>query len=214
MATNSKATAQTLNTERATKAMQVAEAALVKTSETVLKGLGDSVALATAELVKLQTQTEDKRAELDALAGDYAAKLDTENYNLRIAVRDNRDSTLNTLLREAGLTAVNPKDLQNLKDELAGAVADNKDVVAKEVGKAVGIERAKAERELAEVQAEHKVTVAEYIANAKSDKTTIELLRTQLEQGREDLQKEREARVTIEEHRSNAAGITVNNGKG
>lgn len=222
MATNTKTqTAATLASARAAQAMTAAEQSLsktiataeqqlAKTVETATKGLNDAVATTVQELGTLSTKVEDKRAELDALTGEYAQKLDVEQYNLRIAVRDNRLGTLNTLLREEGLVAVKPAELDAMKQDLAAAQQDNAETIAKEVGKAQGMERAKAEREKAQLEADHKVELAEHTATAKSDATTIKLLTEQLEQARADLKAEREARVKVEEHRSQAAGVTVN----
>lgn len=207
-----KATAQTLNTERATKAMQTAEAQVLKATETAVKALNDCVASASADLIKLQTAAEDKRAELDALNGEYAEKLDTEQYNLRIAVRDNRQATLATLLREDGTVAVKPSVIETLERDLAVALQDNAEKIKAEVGKAQGIERAKAEREQADLISEHKVAIANYQAQSRSDAATIELLKGQIADLKDTLEKNRDAETQRMEAVSQSQ-VVVNNGK-
>ena len=202
-----KATAQTLNTERATKAMQTAEAQVLKATETAVKALNDCVASASADLIKLQTAAEDKRVELDALNGEYAEKLDTEQYNLRIAVRDNRQATLATLLREDGTVAVKLSVIETLERDLAVALQDNAEKIKAEVGKAQGIER-----EHADLISEHKVAIANYQAQSRSDAATIELLKGQIADLKDTLEKNRDAETQRMEAVSQSQ-VVVNNGK-
>lgn len=213
MAKQDAVTAQTIATERATKALGVAQTSLDKTVTGLVATLGKEVELATGNLNTLTEQVQDKQAQLASLEQEHARQADDAAYQLKIKVRDNEQQTLRELLRKNDLAEVKTSELANLTREVEALKADNSEDLQAAVNDAVERAEDKSARVLVDLKADHKVALAQHTAQAQSDATTIKLLTAQLEQARKDLDAEREARVAIEEHRSNASGVVVNTSK-
>lgn len=204
---------QNLITERATKALLVAAGSIEKAVATVITGLNTEVSSATASLATLSEQVEDKQGQLNALSKEHDLQVDELNYQLKIKARDNKQGTLKELLKEFNLAEIKSEDLSELQHKLSVAQRDNSETLQEAVNDAVERTEDKAARALESVVADNKIKLAQYTAQAVSDATTIKLLQTNLDQARKDLDAERVARITIEEHRSNASGVVVNTNK-
>ena len=215
---------KTLATERATKAINTAVDTLVKVStstqtalekvvETTVKQLTAEVDDASATLQHLTNEIEDKQAALASLEGEFANKLDEAQYKLRLDVRDNENQVLRDLLQKNDLTALATSKYAETVRELEQAKADNSEAIREAVNESVEKAEAEALAERKSLSSEYEVKVAQYTAQAKSDATTIQLLKAQLEQARADLASEREARIETEKYRSQASGVTVNTTK-
>lgn len=213
MAKQDAVTAQTLATERATKALATAQIGLEKTAATVVASLAKEVEAATATLNQLTENVQDKQAQLEAVEKQFAQQADEAAYQLRIKVRDNETSTLRELLRKNDLAEVKTADLADLTREVEALKRDNSEMITEAVNAAVEQAEAKAATILSAVRAENKVEIAQFAAKAQSDATTIKLLQEQLVQARDDLAAERKARVDVEQYRSQASGVTVNTTK-
>lgn len=206
-------TAQTIATDRAAKALNLAQVNLEKAVTSVVATLGKEVDTSTSALNALTEQVQDKQAQLEGLNKSYELQADDAAYNLRIKVRDNKEGTLKELLKEFGLADIKAGDLAQLQRNLDVAQRDNTEALQSAVNDAVERAEDVAERQLAAVKAENKVALAQHTAQAQSDATTIKLLTAQLEQSRKDLDAERAARIAIEESRSKASGVVVNTNK-
>lgn len=206
-------TTQNLIAERTTKALVTAASGVEKVVNTVVAGLNTEVNAAVQNLSNLSEQVQDKQSVLNSLTKEHEQKVDDLNYQLKIKVRDNKEATLKELLKEFGLAEIKKEALDDVYHNLNIAQQDNSEKLQEAVNDAVERAEAKAERTLDAVVADNKIKIAQFTAQATSDAKTIDLLQTNLDQSREDLKKEREARVTIEEHRSNASGVVVNTNK-
>ncbi|AGZ17555.1 hypothetical protein X824_gp268 [Escherichia phage 4MG] len=192
-------------TERATKAVATAASGLSKVVAD-LQSLADG-----SERISQEIQF--KQQELGQIEAQFDEKFAEEKSKLKIKVLENEDGVLNALLKARGLVAIEPGVVDGLRNELAVAKDSNEDAINTAVADAKQKVYAELNAVKANLEASHKVAIAELNANTKADKDRIAMLTEQLEAAREDLKAERETRLEIAKADANRQGVVVNTGK-
>ena len=103
--------------------------------------------------------------------------------------------------------------MDDLRNELASSQQDNVDAIANAVADAKRSAAIELNAVKSNLEATHKVAIAELNANTKADKDRIAMLTEQLEAARGDLKAERETRLEIAKADANRQGVVVNTGK-
>ena len=192
-------------TERATKAVATAASGLSKVVAD-LQSLADG-----SERISQEIQF--KQQELGQIEAQFDEKFAEEKSKLKIKVLENEDGVLNALLKARGLVAIEPGVVDGLRNELAVAKDSNEDAINTAVADAKQKVYSELNAVKANLEASHKVAIAELNANTKADKDRIAMLTEQLEAAREDLKAERETRLEIAKADANRQGVVVNTGK-
>ena len=190
--------------------------ALAQTGAQIQKMLVALPATIDAQLASIQ-ENENTLADQGNLIAANTRSIETQvreaGAEIRLQVKEDRDSVLSDLLGEFGLTAVKPVELSALKQRADEAEQALEKAEWTAVKGAVAQAQAKAESDLKDVKASHAVAIAQLNADAKSDETTIALLKGQIDQLQRTIDANREAEITKAEHASKAAGVVVNAGK-
>ena len=128
-------------------------------------------------------------------------------------VRENEDKVRNELVKKAGLVTTTQAELNELAEEAQAANVRANQTEFEAVKRAEQALHSKYNAEIAGLKADQKVELAELNAQAKSDATTIALLKGQIESLEATIKANREADVQKAEAASKAAGVVVNAGK-
>lgn len=190
--------------------------ALAQTGAQIQKMLVALPATIDAQLTSIQ-ENENTLADQGNLISANARSIETQvreaGAEIRLQVKEDRESVLTALLGEFGLTGVAPEKLTELNNRVAEAERALELAEWHAVKGAVAQAQAKADYELKDVKTSYAVAVAQLNADAKSDATTIALLKGQIEQLQRTIDANREAEITKAEHAAKAQGVVVNAGK-
>ena len=190
--------------------------ALAQTGAQIQKMLVALPATIDAQLTSIQ-ENENTLADQGNLISANARSIETQvreaGAEIRLQVKEDRESVLTDLLGEFGLTGVAPEKLTELNNRVAEAEQALERAEWHAVKGAVAQAQAKADYELKDVKTSYAVAVAQLNADAKSDATTIALLKGQIEQLQRTIDANREAEITKAEHAAKAQGVVVNAGK-
>ena len=190
--------------------------ALAQTGAQIQKMLVALPATIDAQLTSIQAN-ENTLADQGNLISANARSIETQvreaGAEIRLQVKEDRESVLTALLGEFGLTGVAPEKLTELNNRVAEAERALELAEWHAVKGAVAQAQAKADYELKDVKTSYAVAVAQLNADAKSDATTIALLKGQIEQLQRTIDANREAEITKAEHAAKAQGVVVNAGK-
>ena len=192
--------------DRSTKALTAAADGIVKAAAD-LQGIAS---LATG----LAQDIEFKQNELDNLDEQLVAKQREQAAELRLRVREDEDKVLAELLKSRGLVTKTPAEIKEVERQLAEALEDNQDAIDGAVqAKATELTVAAAAK-LASIEANHKVEIAQYKANAENSTTQIQFLTSQNTKLEAQIEADREARIEIAKAEAARQAVTVNtNGK-
>lgn len=192
--------------DRSTKALTTAADGIVKAAAD-LQGIAS---LATG----LAQDIEFKQNELDNLDDQLVAKQREQAAELRLRVREDEDKVLAELLKARGLVTKTPAEIKEVERQLAEALEDNQDAIDGAVqAKATELTVAAAAK-LAAIEANHKVEIAQYKANAENSTTQIQFLTSQNTKLESQIEADREARIEIAKAEAARQAVTVNtNGK-
>lgn len=189
--------------------------ALAQTGAQIQKMLVALPATIDAQLAEIQSN-ENTLADQGNLIAANTRSIETQvreaGAAIRLQVKEDRDSVLSDLLGEFGLTAVKPSDLSELKHRADEAEQALEKAEWTAIKGAVAQAQSKAESDLKDVKASHAVAIAQLNADAKSDATTIALLKDQIEQLQRTIDANREAETARTQALAQSS-ITVNNGK-
>ena len=190
--------------------------ALAQTGAQIQKMLVALPATIDAQLTSIQ-ENENTLADQGNLISANARSIETQvreaGAEIRLQVKEDRESVLTALLGEFGLTGVAPEKLTELNNRVAEAEQALERAEWHAVKGAVAQAQAKADYELKDAKTSYAVAVAQLNADAKSDATTIALLKGQIEQLQRTIDANREAEITKAEHAAKAQGVVVNAGK-
>jgi len=195
--------------EKSTRALAAGQAAIGK----VIIELESGVATLIAQQQSLAQDIEFKGRELAEVAANTEAAVRDAKIELDFRVRENEDQVRNDLVKKAGLVTVTQAALTELEEDAAVANVRANQAEFEAVKRAEQALHAKYGSEIANLKAEQKVELAELNAQAKSDATTIALLKGQIASLEETIKANREADVQKAEAASKAAGVVVNAGK-
>ena len=192
--------------DRSTKALTTAADGIVKAAAD-LQGIAS---LATG----LAQDIEFKQNELDNLDDQLVAKQREQAAELRLRVREDEDKVLAELLKARGLVTKTPAEIKEVERQLAEALEDNQDAIDGAVqAKATELTVAAAAK-LAAIEANHKVEIAQYKANAENSTTQIQFLTSQNTKLEAQIEADRDARIEIAKAEAARQAVTVNtNGK-
>ena len=195
------------------------QSVLEKTAKTLEKNKNDLLGAvnqandAVAILTDIAEQVEIKKQELSELDSEYAVKLDEAQYDLRIKVRDNKENTVNELLREFGLAKISNSEIATLNQKVVLSERDTREEVETAVQKAKQEVAQMYEMELKEQESDYKVVSAVKDAKIGQLENTITVLDGQVADLKQSAKAELDARIRIAEAESNAQGVIINQGK-
>lgn len=191
--------------DRSTKALVTATAGLAK--------IAAELTALSENSVSLSQEIEFRQSELDNVNAQFDTRLREANAELKLKVIEDEDKVLATLLKARGLVTIVPAELSALQSKLAHAERDLETELAEAnaAGKASAAAAFNAEK--ASLVAEHRVTLAQHEANARSAADRITFLTEQNTSLKDQITAERETRLEIAKAESQRAGVTVNNAK-
>lgn len=190
--------------------------ALAQQAATTNKTIAQLVATIDGQVVEIQTNA-NTIADQENMIAANEKRIESEVRNaaaeIRLQVKEDRKAVLNTLLEEEGLVATTQAEIDQANQQIQEAEAKAARTEFDAVKAAESRLHADYKSQIAKINADNSVALAEFKANAKADQAQIESLKGQVEQLRKDIEAERNARITIAEHESKAAGVTINQGK-
>ena len=195
------------------------QSVLEKTAKTLEKNKNDLLDAvnqandAVAILTDIAEQVEIKKQELSELDSVYAVKLDEAQYDLRIKVRDNKENTVNELLREFGLAKISNSEIATLNQKVVLSERDTREEVETAVQKAKQEVAQMYEMKLKDQESDYKVASAVKDAKIGQLENTITVLDGQVADLKQSAKAELDARIRIAEAESNAQGVIINQGK-
>ena len=195
--------------EKSTRALVAGQTAIAK----VIADLESGVSSLVAQQQSLAQDIEFKGRELAEVTATTDAAVRDAKIDLDFRVRENEDKVRNDLVKKAGLVTTTQAALTELEEDAAVAYARANQSEFEAVKRAEQALHAKYGSEIANLKADQKVELAELNAQAKSDATTIALLKGQIASLEETIKANREADVQKAEAASKAAGVVVNAGK-
>lgn len=190
--------------DRSTKALNAAAAGVVD--------IVNQAQSAAQLLSTLATDVEFKQNELESLEGTYADKVRVLNADLEIQVKENKRKVLSTLLAEFALAEISKADLSELQKDFEYAQREVTNEINQAVAVAVDRTNQTADANLKSALANHQVEIATYKAQADAKDNQIRVLTGQVQDLRDQIDKDREAHIKIAEARSGET-TNVNVGK-
>lgn len=191
--------------DRATKGVIKATADLSKVAAD-LSVLAQSGVLLSEEIEFKQSQLADLDNQINTKEREGAAQL-------RLKVIENEDGVLANLMKSRGYATISVADLNALNTRLSVAEAGNDQAVEEARSSAFRQADATNKAQIAQLQGDHRVEMAELNANSKAKDNRIESLEAQVAQLQADAKAERETRLAIAQAESQRQGVTVNTGK-
>lgn len=195
--------------EKSTRALAAGQTAIGK----VIADLESGVSTLVAQQQSLAQDIEFKGRELAEVTATTDAAVRDAKIDLDFRVRENEDKVRNELVKKAGLVTTTQAELNELAEEAQAANVRANQTEFEAVKRAEQALHSKYNAEIAGLKADQKVELAELNAQAKSDATTIALLKGQIESLEATIKANREADVQKAEAASKAAGVVVNAGK-
>lgn len=190
--------------------------ALQQQAAATAKAAAQLAATLDGQVAEIQTNA-NTLADQEATIAANKAKVETQvreaKAEIRLQVKEDRKAVLAQLLTEDGLVATTQAEIDASNEAIQAAEAKAQRTEFEAVNAAQNALHNKYGAEISRLKAEHAVALAEFKANAKSDAAQISSLEGQVAQLRKDIEAERNARITIAEHESKAAGVTINQGK-
>lgn len=195
--------------EKSTRALAAGQTAIGK----VIADLESGVSTLVAQQQSLAQDIEFKGRELAEVTATTDAAVRDAKIDLDFRVRENEDKVRNELVKKAGLVTTTQAELNELAEEAQAANVRANQTEFEAVKRAEQALHAKYSSQISDISADQKVAIATYSAQAKSDATTIALLKGQIESLEATIKANREADVQKAEAASKAAGVVVNAGK-
>ena len=195
--------------DKSTRALTSAAATLNKT----LVELQNGVEALVQEQSSLADDIHFKKEELKEIESQNDVAVRSAAADLRLRIKEDEDQVLVELLDSRNLVTTTEADIEDLNAQVIQSKAELEAAEYKAVREAEQRVSAQYQARIATQEANHKVEIAELNANAKADKQAIATLTEQVNQLREDLKAEREARVAMAEAAAKAQGVVVNTGK-
>ena len=195
--------------DKSTRALAVGQTAFGEVITELQVGV-DTLALQQANLAQ---DIEFKGRELAEVTAQTDTAVRDAKIDLDFRVRENEGKVLAELLRKTGQVATTQAELNELVETAQAAEVRATQTEFAAVKSAEQELHAKYNSEIAGIKADHRVEQAELNAQAKSDATTIALLKGQVASLEETITAMREAEISKAEAASKAAGVVVNAGK-
>lgn len=198
-------TALITTADRSVKTLQAAIAQLLKTS-TELSALGVIVETQSADI----QQNDSRLANIDA---EFELKQRTAAANLNVAVLENEELVMKSLMGKRNLAHITADELTNLAKELQTAKADNQAAIDAAVAAATKEAAIAANSQIASLKNAHAVETATLKAEAVSKDERITFLTGEIAALRSQIEAERQTRLEIAKADAGRQGVVVNAGK-
>lgn len=163
--------------------------------------------------VNLAEEIEFKQSQLADLDNQINTKEREGAAQLRLRVIENEDRVLADLMKARGLATISVADLNQLNTRAVNAEAGNEQAVEEARTSAFRQADSASKAQIAQLQGDHRVEMAELKANSKAKDNRIEFLEAQVTQLQGEVKAERDTRLEIAKAESNRQGVTVNTGK-
>jgi hypothetical protein len=181
------------NVDRSVKTLTTLKDTLDKTNQECQ----NTLATFADQVAGLVTDIEVKTSELQAVTASLETAQRESSAELRLRVKEDRESVLAELLKEAGLVGKTPAEITSLETQLADALEDNQDAIEAAVKAKEDEVKSIAASKLLEITSAHKVAIAELNAKAQNDAQTIAFLKEQNGKLEAQIEADRNARVEI-----------------
>jgi hypothetical protein len=182
-------------TTKATKAMLAASSALMKQSAELFEFTTTAAAVAF--------DIEVKQSELAAVEDDLAIKVRKSAAELALAILENKEKQLVTLMKDAQLATISVLDLKTLNEQVTTLQDTMAQGIKDAVDAALSIAESQSELAKQQVAAVHSVANATKEASITSSENQVAMLTAQIESLNETITAERKARVDIAASESN-----------
>lgn len=198
---------ENLNTIATTNASKVTKASLA------LQKVANDLVAASESYEDLVVKTELKKLELDKIESQFVEKQRAAEVDLEISVKENAFAIINKVLTDQKKIAIDGTELHNLRTELDTLKNEFEKNVRAEVGKAVGMEKNRADHALKEKELEYQAKEAQNIATISSQGERLDMFQDQIEKYEKQIQEERNARVEEAKARGTGTPVSVTTGK-
>lgn len=198
-------TALITTADRSVKTLQAAIAQLLKTS-TELSSLGAIIETQSADI----QQNDSRLVNIDA---EFELKQRTAAANLNVAVLENEELVMKTLMAKRNLAHVTTDELTGLAKELQTAKSDNQAAIDTAVAAASKELNANWGAKVGAIQNQHAVETATLKAEAVSKDERISFLTGEIAALRSQIEAERNTRLEIAKADAGRQGVVVNAGK-
>lgn len=195
--------------DAATRALQQQAAATVKAN----LQLSNTLEAQLAEIQSNQNTLADQADQIAENEKQIETAVRSAAAEIRLQVKEDRKQVLAQLLVDEGLVATTEAEINAGQQALQEALTRANRTEFDAVTAAEAALHAKYNAEITHLKSEYAVALATFKADASADESKIAMLEDQVEQLRNDIKAERDARITIAEHESKAAGVTINQGK-
>lgn len=191
--------------DRANKTLQATVANLAKTAAEL------TTLVQQSEAVSLQI--EDKNAELAALQAANDTAFREGAAELRLRVKEDRDTVLTQLMADAGLARISGENLTALQTNLAEALRKDEAELKAAVAQAVAAAQREAKAAAVEVAARNSVENAGKDAKITSLEGQLAFMTQQVANLQGQIEAERSTRLSIAQADAQRQGVVVNAGK-
>lgn len=198
-------TALITTADRSVKTLQAAIAQLLKTS-TELSALGVIVETQSADI----QQNDSRLANIDA---EFELKQRTAAANLNVAVLENEEQVMKSLMGKRNLAYVTADELTQLSKDLQAAKDGNQAAIDAAVAATTKELSAAANAQIASLKNAHAVETATLKAEAVSKDERITFLTDEIAALRGQIEAERNTRLEIAKADAGRQGVVVNAGK-
>lgn len=198
-------TALITTADRSVKTLQAAIAQLLKTS-TELSALGVIVETQSADI----QQNDSRLANIDA---EFELKQRTAAANLNVAVLENEEQVIKSLMGKRNLAYVTADELTQLSKDLQAAKDGNQAAIDAAVAETTKELSAAANAQIASLKNAHAVETATLKAEAVSKDERITFLTGEIAALRGQIEAERNTRLEIAKADAGRQGVVVNAGK-
>lgn len=195
----------TTATDRITKNMAAIIAAAAKTASEL-----EPLAARATELADDIQERQSQLAALDVQIGETERR---QRAELRVRLVENADQVLNELLSSRSLARISEHDVREMTARIDGAEEAKAAAVAAAEKAVAGALHGTYRGQLTELEAKHRVDTAELTANTKSLMDRNNFLSQEVEQLRQQIADERNARIEIARSDATRQAVTVNAGK-
>lgn len=198
---------ENLNTIATTNASKVTKASLA------LQKVANDLVAASESYEDLVVKTELKNLELTEIESKFKEKSRAAEVDLEISVKENAFAIINKVLIEQKKIAIDGDELHKLRNELAVLQQEFDQKVKAEIGKAVGMEKNRADHALKEKELEYQAKEAQNIATISSQQERLNMFQDQIGKYESQMQEERIARVEEAKARGTGTPVSVTTGK-
>ena len=191
--------------DRASKNLQAMVAAATKASA--------DLGTLTTESISVAERIEDLNAQAAELTAQNEHARRSAAAELSLRVKEDRDGTLQELLKEQGLANITLTEVDGIRKDLEARLAKDDADLKAAVAVAVANVTRDFKAEAAQAEANNKVATAEKDATIQQQKQQLEFMALQVTDLRQQITDERTTRLQIAQADAGKQGVIVNAGK-